>query len=239
MIDAAALPCDTSLLRVLLLLQSLVKQYGSMAAHIVQAAHPSTAARCNLNKCSAKGKAKYAFPSQADHFAEMRKATFCLVPRGDSPPSSRLYLAVAAGCIPVLISDSFDGVFATTVPWHTFSLRVPEASIAAAGGRRGQANAAAAASLNLTSHLLSIVDTPGRLKAMQEALEAHAADVLWEAPGSRVGDHALGLATMAARRVCAPGAPPSVDEEAPASHAASATARRPQIHLAAPEAPSK
>ena len=37
---------------------------------------------------------------------------------------------------------------------------------------------------------------------MQRALQAHAADVLWEAPGSRVGHHALALAMHAVRRVC-------------------------------------
>ena len=39
---------------------------------------------------------------------------------------------------------------------------------------------------------------------MQEALREHARDVLWEAPGSRVGAHALALATAAVRDVCEP-----------------------------------
>ena len=37
---------------------SLVRLYGGQPAHVVEAAHPSTAARCNLNKCSAKALAK-------------------------------------------------------------------------------------------------------------------------------------------------------------------------------------
>jgi hypothetical protein len=55
--------------------------------------------------------AKVGFPSQRAHADEMTRSTFCLVPNGDSPPSSRLYLAIAAGCIPVLISDAFEGAF--------------------------------------------------------------------------------------------------------------------------------
>lgn len=37
-------------------------------------------------------------------------------------------------------------------------------------------------------------------------MQRHAADVLWEAPGSRVGSHALSLATHALRDVCTPAA---------------------------------
>ena len=101
--------------------------------HIIAAAHPNTAAKCNLNKCSPKMFAKAqaeGFPpfSVTAHFTEMTRSTFCLVPVGDSPPSSRLYLAVSAGCIPVFISDSFVGAFPHEVPWESFTLRVPEAA---------------------------------------------------------------------------------------------------------------
>ena len=90
----------------------LVKAYGGKPRHLIAAAHPSTAARCNLNKCSAKMRAKAKPPfSVTGHFAEMTRSSFCLVPVGDSPPSSRLYLAVSAGCIPVFISDDFVGAF--------------------------------------------------------------------------------------------------------------------------------
>ena len=34
-----------------------------------------------------------------------RNSTFCLAPRGDTPSSRRVYDAIAAGCIPVLITD--------------------------------------------------------------------------------------------------------------------------------------
>lgn len=96
---------------------ALVRKYGTAPRHIIEAAHPSTAARCNLNKCSAAKMAKVGFPSQQAHLDEMKRSVFCVVPTGDSPPSSRLYLAVAAGCIPVLISDFFEGAFPRAVPW--------------------------------------------------------------------------------------------------------------------------
>ena len=112
----------------------LVNAYGREPHHIIAAAHPNTAAKCNLNKCSPKMFAKAqaeGFPpfSVTAHFAEMTRSTFCLVPVGDSPPSSRLYLAVSAGCIPVFISDSFVGAFPHEVPWESFTLRVPEAAV--------------------------------------------------------------------------------------------------------------
>ena len=103
----------------------LVKAYGRTPHHIIAAAHPNTAAKCNLNKCSPKTFAKADPPfSVTSHFAEMTRSTFCLVPVGDSPPSSRLYLAVSAGCIPVFISDNFVGAFPHDVPWDSFTLRV-------------------------------------------------------------------------------------------------------------------
>ena len=43
---------------------ALVRSYGKSPGHTVEAAHPSTAARCNLNKCSAKAFAKVNMPSQ-------------------------------------------------------------------------------------------------------------------------------------------------------------------------------
>lgn len=188
---------------------ALVRTYGGAAGHVIEAAHPSTAARCNLNKCGEKALANARFPRQEEHLAEMTKSLFCLVPVGDSPPSSRLYLAVAAGCLPVIISDGFEGAFSDLVPWDTFSVRIREARVAGPGrARRGGAKRAApvpvALPLNLTKHLLDIANDAPRLRQMQEALRVHAVDVLWEAPGSRVGSHTLGLATRAARDVCRP-----------------------------------
>jgi len=58
--------------------------------------------------------------------AEMYHSTFCLVPRGDTPDSSRLYDAIACGCIPIIISDRFHGAFPDAIDYARFTLRVTE-----------------------------------------------------------------------------------------------------------------
>ena len=58
----------------------------------------------------------------------MRRATFCLAPRGDTGSSRRIYDAIMAGCIPILVADDIALPFTTTLDWHTFSLRVDEAA---------------------------------------------------------------------------------------------------------------
>ena len=191
----------------------LGKAYGRKPHHINAAAHPTTAAKCNLNKCSPKTFAKvtsegYPAFSVTSHFAEMTRSTFCLVPVGDSPPSSRLYLAVSAGCVPVFISDDFVGAFPHDVPWDSFTLRVPEAAVRGLilGRRRSRdpAETAAGDRFNLTAMLLEVVADPPRLLALQRAMFAHAPDVLYEAPASRVGDHLLRLVATAATTLCVP-----------------------------------
>ena len=52
----------------------------------------------------------------------MRESTFCLVPRGDTPSSRRVFDAVAAGCIPVLIADDYTPPF-EELDWSGFSVR--------------------------------------------------------------------------------------------------------------------
>ena len=94
--------------------------------NLIAAANPSVAARCNVNKCRPESMAKAGF-SAVGHFDEMKRSLFCIVPPGDSPPSSRLYLAVAAGCIPVLLSDEYEGFAPSAVPWRSLSLRFAEA----------------------------------------------------------------------------------------------------------------
>ena len=133
----------------------LIRAYRKAPNVIIRKAHPATAARCNVNKCSPAQMDRAGF-SPSGHFNEMTNATFCIVPIGDSPPSSRLYLALAAGCIPVFLSDAFyvrtdpvspphsceattpwlstppflpQGAFPAAVPWSSFSLRFPEREV--------------------------------------------------------------------------------------------------------------
>lgn len=44
-------------------------------------------------------------PAKAEMARRMRRSTFCLVPPGDSPASSRLYDAIASLCVPIVIID--------------------------------------------------------------------------------------------------------------------------------------
>ena len=52
----------------------------------------------------------------------MQRSTFCLAPRGDTPSSRRVFDAVAAGCIPVLIADDYTPPF-PELDWSGFSVR--------------------------------------------------------------------------------------------------------------------
>ena len=53
--------------------------------------------------------------------AAMRRSTFCLIPAGDTEVTSRLYSAIAAGCVPVVLSDRLSGAFACARPGRTWS----------------------------------------------------------------------------------------------------------------------
>eukprot|EP00966_Prymnesium_polylepis_P136646 3157595-Prymnesium_polylepis.1 len=88
-----------------------------------------------------------------------------------------------------LRADSFEGAFSPAVPWHAFSLRVPEKTLQGAD-------------YNLTETLHAVAADSARLRALQAALRDHAADVLYEVPGSRLADHFLRQARLATSRVC-------------------------------------
>lgn len=59
----------------------------------------------------------------------MSRSVFCFVPRGDSPTSRRMYDAMAAACVPVIVSDDWSGdmlPFHELIPWEMFVVRVTE-----------------------------------------------------------------------------------------------------------------
>ncbi|CAI5507676.1 unnamed protein product [Closterium sp. Naga37s-1] len=57
----------------------------------------------------------------------MRRAKYCLVPRGDTSSSCRLFDAMLSGCIPVIISDALDPPFEDAIDFTAFSLLLPAA----------------------------------------------------------------------------------------------------------------
>ena len=62
----------------------------------------------------------------------MLSSTFCWVPRGDNPTSRRIFDAVAAGCVPVVVSDDIARSlpFRWAIDWRAMILQVPEETFA-------------------------------------------------------------------------------------------------------------
>ena len=133
-------------------------------------------------------------------------------------------LPCAAGLAPLppgsqLISDFFEGAFPSAVKWTDFTLRIPEGDLP---------------TRNLTQELLAVIADAPRLALLQANLQKYASDVLWEAPGSKVGSHALSLATHALRDVCTPTAATAAPPDPAAAPAAAPAMRKPgpQVHFA-------
>jgi hypothetical protein len=64
---------------------------------------------------------------QADYFQTMRESMFVLCPRGVAPSSYRIFEAMKAGRVPVIVADAW--VPPVGPNWTEFSLQVPEARL--------------------------------------------------------------------------------------------------------------
>lgn len=63
------------------------------------------------------------------YVAGMRSSKFCLVPRGDTFTTKHMFNAIADMCVPVIVSDPWDGAtlpFSRYLDWETFSYRICE-----------------------------------------------------------------------------------------------------------------
>ena len=69
-----------------------------------------------------------ATPHQA-YLAQLSRSRFCLCLRGDTASSSRLFAVIAAGCIPVIISDWIQLPFEELVDYSKFSVMFPESVV--------------------------------------------------------------------------------------------------------------
>ena len=106
----------------------------------------------------------------------MREATFCLTPAGDNWASARFYTAIAAGCLPVVVADPFNGAFPQQAMYERFWVKVPhEAFIKEPASLLRMLRAMPAA----------------EVAARQRAMAAHRADVLYDVVGTRVGTNLL------------------------------------------------
>lgn len=70
---------------------------------------------------------------QIPYIFTMVQAKFCLVIRGDTSSSRRLFSAIQAGCIPVIISDWISLPFAKLVDYSKFSFTFSESIVSDAG----------------------------------------------------------------------------------------------------------
>ena len=89
------------------------------------------------------------------HYKEkMLNSTYCLILRGDTTSSKRLFSAIACGCIPVIVSDGIQLPFANIIDYNTFTFTFSESVVNDLGSMFG--------------HLMSV--TPDRYSQMRQAL---------------------------------------------------------------------
>mmetsp|Transcript_41887 Transcript_41887/g.91360 ORF Transcript_41887/g.91360 Transcript_41887/m.91360 type:complete len:260 (-) Transcript_41887:58-837(-) len=120
---------------------------------------------------------------------EIHKAKFCLVIRGDTPSSHMFYDALAANCIPVLISDRWDdvavpfahgrfGIMREGIDFSRFTVRIDEWTW-----------------LNDMDHvgeiLLNIISNPTLARHYYSALQEARYKLLWSMPHNVVADYVL------------------------------------------------
>ncbi|CAL1139576.1 unnamed protein product [Cladocopium goreaui] len=55
----------------------------------------------------------------------MGRSRFCLAPRGITPWTIHLFVAMLAGCIPVILSDDLEAPFQDLLDWSSFSIKWP------------------------------------------------------------------------------------------------------------------
>ena len=65
-----------------------------------------------------------------EYLQNLLRSRFCFAPRGDTASAKRLYEAIAAGCIPIVVSDKLRLPFESQVDWPAFSLRYKERDVA-------------------------------------------------------------------------------------------------------------
>lgn len=112
----------------------------------------------------------------------LRDALFCPHAAGDVYTSPRLYTAILALCIPVIISDRVQLPFTATLDWDSFSLRFNESTVVAAGG---------------SSALIALLRAvpPARVAEMQRQLWLVRRTVAFTESPAPGGNDAMGMLT--------------------------------------------
>ena len=110
------------------------------------------------------------YQPHAAYLRRMRASTFCLAPRGDTASSRRVYEAIAAGCIPVIIADDLALPFAKRLRYDEFTVRFSE-------------KFALRQPLQMLQQLRAMPNA--RVHAMQTALAAARPSFLWHTDPTR------------------------------------------------------
>ena len=105
-----------------------------------------------------------------EYLQRMIRSVFCLAPRGDTTSSRRVYEAIAAGCIPVIIADKLALPFQKRLRYEDFTLRVGEQE-------------ALARPMRLLKRLRAMA--PEQIRRMQAKLQQVRPAFLWHTDPSR------------------------------------------------------
>ena len=103
---------------------------------------------------------------------------FCLVPRGDTPTSGRLFVSLACRCVPLIISNKFAEHFPYTSrgQYDEWTVHVSEGQFLQKPRETVEKAIAAARP---------------RLDGMREAMERASVELLYDVPGSRAAENML------------------------------------------------
>jgi len=85
----------------------------------------------NVSVVPANVKAGASYETHDTYLEKMLRAKFCFAPRGDTASAKRLYESIAAGCIPIIISDKLRLPFQRQMSWSSMSLRYTEREVSA------------------------------------------------------------------------------------------------------------
>eukprot|EP00747_Dinoflagellata_sp_TGD_P182731 gnl/TRDRNA2_/TRDRNA2_37089_c0_seq1.p1 gnl/TRDRNA2_/TRDRNA2_37089_c0~~gnl/TRDRNA2_/TRDRNA2_37089_c0_seq1.p1 ORF type:complete len:417 (+),score=27.49 gnl/TRDRNA2_/TRDRNA2_37089_c0_seq1:85-1335(+) len=115
---------------------------------------------------------------------ELFEAKFCLVIRGDTPTTHSLYDALAASCIPIVISDRFQAVGAPFgLNISDFTIKIPE--------REWSENLAL-----VSEQIISIIKDSTKTARMFQSMQQYRKSLLWSIGDSEVASRALRAAQL-------------------------------------------
>jgi hypothetical protein len=138
----------------------------------------STAAKVNLGRVTI-----------SEYTEELINSKYCLVIRGDTPSTHALYDTIAAGCVPIIVSDDKEAAMPFAVSYGAegpsgglslwnFSIRIEEAMWLDDVD-------------SVVRAVMNVDDDQIRSKIMVEALANAGHDLLWQIPNSKTAERVL------------------------------------------------